>query len=60
MGYGPEDVLEYFFDQISRQPDNREHLIQEFDQYYFKTRPKLSQATIRTILYGDLDSVMAL
>jgi hypothetical protein len=27
VGYSPDDIIEYFFEQISMQPDDREHLI---------------------------------
>lgn len=27
VGYSPEDIMEYFFESISLQPDNRESLI---------------------------------
>lgn len=41
-GLSSSDIIEYFFDQILLQADNRESVLHSFDTYYFKVRPKLS------------------
>jgi hypothetical protein len=56
---GSEDIVYYFFDQIFEQSDNRENLLYQFDVYYFKVRPKISQQTMRLLIYGNLSKSVA-
>ena len=48
-----DDVVVYFFQQMSEQPENKNRFIQDFDEFYFKVRPRLGN--LRHLLFGNLD-----
>jgi hypothetical protein len=45
-----EEIIMRFFANIKRKPYNKDNFIRDFDEYYFKVRPKLSSKLIRLLL----------
>ena len=39
-----------FFTNMKKKPDNKDFFIRDFDEYYFKIRPKLSSKLIKMFL----------
>ena len=45
-----EDMVKRFFDNIRRKPNNKDNFIRDFDEYYFKVRPKFIPKLIKIFL----------
>lgn len=50
-----EDIIQHLFESLNGMPGYRESTLCQFEEYYFKVKPKLTSTQVRQILYGDLD-----
>jgi hypothetical protein len=46
--------LQKFFNNISLLPEKKDYFIKDFEEFYFKMRPKFSGRLIRVLIEGDL------
>jgi len=49
-----EEVVYKFFSNINMFPQKKDYFIRDFDDFYFKIRPKFSSKLIKILLEGDL------
>ena len=45
-----EEVVLRFFANIKRKPSNKDNFIRDFEEFYFKVRPKFSSKLIKLFL----------
>ena len=45
-----EEAVTRFFQNVKRRPSNKDNFIRDFDEYYFKVRPKFTAKLIRILL----------
>lgn len=49
-----EELVYKFFSNINMFPEKKDYFIRDFEDFYFKVRPKFSSRLIKTLLEGDL------
>ena len=49
-----EELVYKFFSNINMFPEKKDYFIKDFDDFYFKVRPKFSSRLIKILLEGDL------
>lgn len=45
-----EDIIVKFFDNINLTPQKKDYYVRDFEDYYFKARPKFSQKLIKILI----------
>ena len=49
-----EELVYKFFSNINMFPQKKDYFIRDFDDFYFKLRPKFSSRLIKILLEGDI------
>jgi hypothetical protein len=49
-----EELIYRFFCNINMFPEKKDYFIKDFEDFYFKVRPKFSSRIIKSLLEGDL------
>jgi predicted SnoaL-like aldol condensation-catalyzing enzyme len=49
-----EELVYRFFNNINMFPEKKDYFIKDFDDFYFKVRPKFTSRLIKVLLEGDL------
>jgi hypothetical protein len=48
-----EEIVQKFFRNINMLPEKKDYFIKDFEDFYFKIRPKFSSKLIKILLEGD-------
>jgi predicted SnoaL-like aldol condensation-catalyzing enzyme len=49
-----EELVYKFFNNINMLPEKKDYFIKDFEDFYFKMRPKFHSKLIRVLLEGDI------
>ena len=50
-----EDLILRFFNVIREQPDKKDFFVRDFEEFYFKIRPKFNSKLIKILLEVSLE-----
>lgn len=55
FNFSSAEVVASFFQRVHENPENKQNLIRQLDNFYFSIRPRFSSGVIKQLLFGDVE-----